>query len=64
MLESHLVGGSQDLVSGRPLRYGQSITDGCLGWEETATVLDRLAASVERGRKLGTPHRALSERAI
>jgi len=54
MLESHLVGGSQHLASGRPLRYGQSITDGCLGWEETVIVLDRLAASVERRRKLGT----------
>lgn len=59
MLESHLVGGSQVLVSGRPLRYGQSITDGCLGWEETVTVLDRLAASVERRQKLGTPHGAI-----
>jgi 3-deoxy-7-phosphoheptulonate synthase len=56
MLESHLVGGSQALVAGRPLRYGQSITDGCLGWEETVTVLDGLAASAERRRKLGTPH--------
>jgi len=54
MLESHLVGGSQPLGSGRPLRYGQSITDGCLGWEETVIVLDRLAASVERRGKLGT----------
>jgi 3-deoxy-7-phosphoheptulonate synthase len=56
MLESHLVGGSQNLAAGRPLRYGQSITDSCLGWEETVTVLERLAASVERRRKLGTPH--------
>ncbi len=33
MIESHLVGGRQDLVPGRSLTYGQSITDACLGWE-------------------------------
>jgi 3-deoxy-7-phosphoheptulonate synthase len=64
MLESHLVGGSQALVPGRKLRYGQSITDGCLGWEETVTVLDRLAASVERRRKLGTQDRACGSHGI
>jgi len=58
MLESHLVGGSQSLIAGRALRYGQSITDGCLSWEETVTVLDRLAAAVERRRRLVTPHGA------
>ena len=46
MIESHLVGGRQDLVPGRVLTYGQSITDGCLGWEESIRVLDALAASV------------------
>ncbi|TWI33730.1 3-deoxy-7-phosphoheptulonate synthase [Paracoccus sulfuroxidans] len=43
MLESHLVGGRQDQVPGQPLTYGQSITDGCLGWERTVEVLELLA---------------------
>jgi 3-deoxy-7-phosphoheptulonate synthase len=47
MLESHLVEGRQDIVDGRSkLRYGQSVTDACMGWDETARVLDRLAAAV------------------
>ncbi|WP_114954349.1 3-deoxy-7-phosphoheptulonate synthase AroG [Sphingosinicella terrae] len=50
MIESHLVGGSQTLEPGRPLTYGQSITDGCIGWEETIELLDALAAAVEARR--------------
>jgi len=50
MIESHLVGGRQDLVPGKPLTYGQSITDGCLGWEDTVRVLEVLAASVRQRR--------------
>ncbi|MCY2976185.1 MAG: 3-deoxy-7-phosphoheptulonate synthase [Planctomycetota bacterium] len=50
MIESHLKGGRQDLVPGKPLVYGQSITDGCLGWDETVTLLDQLAASVVKRR--------------
>lgn len=46
MLESNLVGGRQDLVAGKSLTYGQSITDACLGWEETLPILDRLAEAV------------------
>jgi 3-deoxy-7-phosphoheptulonate synthase len=46
MIESHLVGGRQNLEPGRPLTYGQSITDGCLGWEESVAVLERLAEAV------------------
>ena len=51
MLESFLVFGRQDLGAGE-LSYGQSITDGCLGWEATVEVLDRLAGAVRlrRGR--------------
>jgi len=52
MLESHLVEGRQDLVAGRPLVYGQSITDSCISWESTVPVLERLAAAVRRRRKL------------
>ena len=47
MLESHLFEGRQDIVNGRHgLRYGQSVTDACLGWETTVEVLERLAAAV------------------
>jgi len=49
MLESHLVAGMQPSTQ-RPLRYGQSITDGCLGWEETLPVLETLAEAVRRRR--------------
>jgi 3-deoxy-7-phosphoheptulonate synthase len=52
MIESHLVAGRQDLVPGKSLCYGQSITDGCIGWETTVEVLHRLAEAVRlrRGR--------------
>ncbi|HET6396173.1 MAG TPA: 3-deoxy-7-phosphoheptulonate synthase [Pseudoxanthomonas sp.] len=53
MVESHLVGGRQDLVAGRALTYGQSITDGCLGWEGSVAVLERLARAVRARRALG-----------
>jgi 3-deoxy-7-phosphoheptulonate synthase len=56
MLESFLVGGRQDQQPGKPLNYGQSITDGCLGWDETEPVLARLAESV-RTRRVGAPSR-------
>jgi 3-deoxy-7-phosphoheptulonate synthase len=46
MIESHLVGGRQDLVAGKPLRYGQSITDGCIDWDTSVMVMQRLAAAV------------------
>jgi 3-deoxy-7-phosphoheptulonate synthase len=49
MLESHLVGGKQDLVEGRKLTYGQSITDACLSWEATARVLGDLAGAMRHG---------------
>jgi len=43
MLESHLVGGRQDLQRHVPLQYGQSITDACLSFDETVPALERLA---------------------
>ena len=46
MVESHLVGGRQDIVPGRLLEYGQSITDACIGWEETVGLLEQLAQAV------------------
>jgi len=51
MLESHLVEGRQDLESGKPLLYGQSITDACISWEMTVPILEELAAAV-RARRL------------
>jgi 3-deoxy-7-phosphoheptulonate synthase len=50
MVESHLVAGRQDLVPGRPLVYGQSITDACIDWPASVAVLERLAAAVRRRR--------------
>jgi 3-deoxy-7-phosphoheptulonate synthase len=46
MVESHLVGGRQELVDGVTLVYGQSITDGCLDWDASVAVLERLARAV------------------
>jgi 3-deoxy-7-phosphoheptulonate synthase len=43
MLESHLVEGRQDLQPGRPLQYGQSITDACLSLAQTEPILETLA---------------------
>jgi 3-deoxy-7-phosphoheptulonate synthase len=51
MVESHLNGGRQDLVPGQPLAYGVSITDACIGWDDTERVLETLAAAV-RARRL------------
>ena len=50
MVESHLVGGRQDLVPGKELAYGQSVTDGCIDWETSIAVLEDLAASVRQRR--------------
>ena len=53
MIESHLVGGSQKLEAGKPLQYGQSITDACLGFAETERLLERLAQAVRARRAAG-----------
>ncbi len=53
MVESHLVGGRQDLVPGKPLTYGQSITDGCIDWEGSLKILENLAQSVTARRIKG-----------
>jgi len=50
MVESHLQPGRQDLLPGKPLEYGVSITDACLGWEDSLSVLDILADAVRRRR--------------
>ena len=51
MIESHLVEGRQNLGDGGNLTYGQSVTDACLGWEDTVELLDALAAAVEERRE-------------
>ena len=55
MVESHLVEGRQELAeaskAGKPLRFGQSITDGCLGWEDSTALLAHLAEAVRERRE-------------
>ena len=51
MIESHLMPGRQDLVTGKDLVYGQSVTDACISWEQSIPVLDTLAAAVRARRK-------------
>jgi 3-deoxy-7-phosphoheptulonate synthase len=50
MVESNLVEGAQKLVEGKPLVYGQSVTDACLGWPATVDLLRELAAAVHAAR--------------
>ena len=50
MIESHLVGGRQDLVPGQELTYGQSVTDGCIDWQTSIGVLEGLADAVKQRR--------------
>ena len=47
MIESHLNAGRQDIKNRDELVYGQSITDGCIGWQETAPLLHRFADAVK-----------------
>jgi 3-deoxy-7-phosphoheptulonate synthase len=50
MVESHLKAGRQDLIPGKELVYGQSITDACIGWEDSRALLDTLADAVRQRR--------------
>jgi len=53
MVESHLVFGRQDLQPGQTLSdltYGQSITDGCIGWDDSLRILENLAKGVSARR--------------
>lgn len=56
MVESHLNAGAQKFTPGRnepsALTYGQSITDACLGWEASVSVLETLAAAVKERRRV------------
>lgn len=51
MVESHLVEGRQDLIEGQALCYGQSVTDACIGWEDTERLLAVLNQSVIERRQ-------------
>lgn len=60
MVESHLVFGRQDLQAGQglsDLTYGQSITDGCIGWDDSLEILQNLANGV-RARRLAASRAA------
>jgi 3-deoxy-7-phosphoheptulonate synthase len=54
MVESHLVDGAQKFTPGKDdpkeLKYGQSITDACINWDDSVNVLDILAAGVKKRR--------------
>ena len=50
MVESHIKEGRQDLIPGKPLEYGQSITDPCIGWDDSVALLDQLAEAVRKRR--------------
>lgn len=60
MIESHLKAGSQKVVEGQPLVYGQSITDACLSWGDTLPLLKELAQAVQKRRTVDTS-RSLSK---
>ncbi len=50
MIESHLKPGRQDLIPGKDLTYGQSITDACIGWEDSVPLLHSIAEAVRNRR--------------
>jgi 3-deoxy-7-phosphoheptulonate synthase len=54
MIESHLKAGRQDLVPGKQLVYGQSITDACVGWEDSRALIDTLANAVRQRRLIAS----------
>jgi 3-deoxy-7-phosphoheptulonate synthase len=56
MLESHLRAGRQELIPGQPLEYGKSVTDACIGWEDTERALERLADAVRARRQAAPAH--------
>jgi len=52
MAESNLKAGRQNVVEGQELTYGQSITDACLGWDDTLSLLRGLATAVQKRRSV------------
>ena len=53
MIESFLVAGRQEIGDRAQMTFGQSVTDGCLGWDTTVPVLEELADSVRKRRARG-----------
>ena len=53
MIESNLVEGRQDQMPDRELVYGQSITDPCIGWDDTVAMLEELNVAVGQRRERG-----------
>jgi 3-deoxy-7-phosphoheptulonate synthase len=53
MIESFLVPGRQEISERASMTFGQSVTDGCLGWDTTVPVLEKLAESVRQRRARG-----------
>ena len=52
MIESHLVSGRQDIIPGKKLTYGQSVTDACISWKDSIPILEELAAAVNKRREV------------
>ena len=50
MVESHINPGRQDIIPGKPLAYGVSVTDACINWADTETMLNGLAEAVRARR--------------
>jgi 3-deoxy-7-phosphoheptulonate synthase len=61
MIESNLQAGKQKLIPGMPLAYGQSITDGCIGWGDTEILLAELARAVHKRRQMRAAAELLTE---
>ncbi|MGZ8161798.1 MAG: 3-deoxy-7-phosphoheptulonate synthase AroG [Methylobacter sp.] len=61
MIESHLKAGNQDVFKGRKLTYGQSITDGCLAWDDTVPMLKNLALAVQERRAVAVQERGTKD---
>ncbi len=57
MIESNLLEGRQDIGDGRGLTYGQSVTDACIGWDDSVRCLDALADAVAQRSAVARPVR-------
>jgi 3-deoxy-7-phosphoheptulonate synthase len=55
LVESHLVAGRQDWMPGKRLVHGQSITDACIGWDETEALLEEIAEAARARAARGAP---------
>ncbi|MDQ6952528.1 MAG: 3-deoxy-7-phosphoheptulonate synthase [Mariprofundaceae bacterium] len=56
MIESHLHAGRQNVVEGETLKPGVSITDACIAWDDTVTLLDQLSVAVKQRREVSHEH--------